>query len=161
DGRVIVVPPTLLISAMGVIEDVRQTVTMDAKRAGDVVFVVGETFDECGGSRWYRALSLLGTRVPVVRGTARRTLEGIESEVALGRVPSRAGRSDRVLFSESTTRFLVEVEASRAAAFSRHIASRGVVAAEVGTVVETPRLVIRSVEGYRDVVSAPFDELAN
>jgi len=75
-------------------------------------------------------------------------------------VPSRVARSDRRLFSESTTRFLVEVEAGRAAAFARHLASRGVVAAEVGRVVDAPRLVIRSVEDDRDVVSAPIDALA-
>src|SRR5262249_32301256 len=141
----------------------------------------------------YRTLSLLGTQVPVVRGAARRTLDGVASaiehglvrachdlsegglavaaaemafsgvlgvEIALARVPSHVARSDRRLFSESTTRFLVEVEPSRAAAFARHLASRGVVAAEIGRVVDVPRLVIRSVEDDRDVVSAPIDELA-
>ena len=57
---------------MGVIDDVRKTVTMDLKRAGDLVYVVGETLDECGGSRWYRILQgLLGTQRARGRGTRR------------------------------------------------------------------------------------------
>ena len=61
-GTTIAVPPTLLISAIGVVPDVRGTVTMDLKHAGAEVFLVGETFDECGGSKWYRTLDCLGRR---------------------------------------------------------------------------------------------------
>ncbi|HEX9157850.1 MAG TPA: AIR synthase related protein, partial [Syntrophales bacterium] len=46
------IPPTLLFSVIGRIEDVRKAVTMDAKRAGDLVYVLGETKRELGGSEW-------------------------------------------------------------------------------------------------------------
>jgi phosphoribosylformylglycinamidine synthase len=48
-GERIPIPGTLLISALGIIPDVRQAVTMDAKQAGDVVFLVGETRHELAG----------------------------------------------------------------------------------------------------------------
>ncbi len=192
DGTVIAVPPTLLISAMGVIDDVRKTITMDLKRAGDLVYVVGETLDECGGSRWYRILHLLGTRVPVVRDTARRTLSAVSSAIGLGlvraahdlsdgglavaaaemafagdlgldldlgKVPGPVRRSDKLLFSESTTRFLVEIPSEQGPEFERHMAAAGVPVGAAGRVTEAPRLTIRSVGGDRDVIAASIKEL--
>ena len=49
DGAVIAIPPTLLISAIGVVDDVRKCVTMDAKAAGNVLFVVGADAGVAGG----------------------------------------------------------------------------------------------------------------
>ncbi|MEA1971591.1 MAG: phosphoribosylformylglycinamidine synthase subunit PurS, partial [Thermodesulfobacteriota bacterium] len=40
------IPPTLLFSTMGKIEDARKAVTMDAKKPGDLVYVLGETREE-------------------------------------------------------------------------------------------------------------------
>ncbi len=48
--RVIEIPPTLLISGMGIVHDVNRCVTMDAKREGDVLVVVGRTTGNLGGS---------------------------------------------------------------------------------------------------------------
>ena len=48
------IPPTLLISSMGIVPDVRQTVTMDLKQPGNRLYVVGETRDELGGSLYHR-----------------------------------------------------------------------------------------------------------
>jgi phosphoribosylformylglycinamidine synthase len=42
DGLRHSIPPTLLISAIGVIEDVTQSVTMDLKEAGNVIYLVGD-----------------------------------------------------------------------------------------------------------------------
>ena len=42
DGLRHSIPPTLLISAIGVIEDVTQSVTMDLKEAGNRIYLVGE-----------------------------------------------------------------------------------------------------------------------
>ncbi|HOQ90876.1 MAG TPA: AIR synthase-related protein, partial [Candidatus Hydrogenedentes bacterium] len=44
------IPPTVLFTAAAIIEDVRRCVTMDVKRPGDLVFALGETHDEMGGS---------------------------------------------------------------------------------------------------------------
>jgi phosphoribosylformylglycinamidine synthase len=50
DGLRHAIPPTLLISAIGLIEAVHQAVTMDLKEPGDVVYLLGETKKEFGGS---------------------------------------------------------------------------------------------------------------
>ena len=41
DGKTIKIPPTLLISGIGIVPDVSKCVTMDAKRAGNVLVYVG------------------------------------------------------------------------------------------------------------------------
>src|SRR5438552_17960347 len=48
----IAIPPTLLISALGHVPDVRQAVTMDLKEAGNILFLVGVTRNEMAGSHY-------------------------------------------------------------------------------------------------------------
>jgi phosphoribosylformylglycinamidine synthase len=50
--KTVAIPPTLLISAMGIVPDVEKAVTMDAKNAGDLVYVLGATYNEFGGSHF-------------------------------------------------------------------------------------------------------------
>ena len=47
------VPPTLLISAISVVKDAGKAVTLDFKMPGDLLYVLGETKDEMGGSAYY------------------------------------------------------------------------------------------------------------
>lgn len=47
---VIEIPPTLLITAMGIVPDVHRCVTSDAKREGDVLVLIGATHRAMGGS---------------------------------------------------------------------------------------------------------------
>ena len=42
DGLRHSIPPTLLISAIGVIQDINQAITMDLKEAGNIMYLVGE-----------------------------------------------------------------------------------------------------------------------
>jgi phosphoribosylformylglycinamidine synthase len=58
------IPPTLLISALGFVPDVRCAVTMDLKSPGDRIYVVGETRGELGGSALYGLWDELGESVP-------------------------------------------------------------------------------------------------
>jgi phosphoribosylformylglycinamidine synthase len=60
------VPPTLLYSVIGKIKDVRKAVTMDAKRPQDLVYIIGETMDELGGSEWFALQNMIGNKVPQV-----------------------------------------------------------------------------------------------
>jgi phosphoribosylformylglycinamidine synthase II len=60
------VPPTLLYSVIGKIKDVRKAVTMDAKRPQDLVYIIGETLDELGGSEWFALQNAIGNKVPQV-----------------------------------------------------------------------------------------------
>jgi phosphoribosylformylglycinamidine synthase len=50
--RHIVIPPTLLISALGIVPDVGRCVTMDFKEPGNVLILIGETRDDLGGSHY-------------------------------------------------------------------------------------------------------------
>ncbi len=50
DGRTIEIPPTLLITGIGIVPDKKRCVTSDAKRAGNVLLLLGETTGEMGGS---------------------------------------------------------------------------------------------------------------
>ncbi len=48
------IPPTLLISAIGVMDDAGQAVSLDAKLSGDVIYILGETKNELGGSEYFK-----------------------------------------------------------------------------------------------------------
>jgi phosphoribosylformylglycinamidine synthase II len=75
DGRqrTVAIPPTLLISALGQIDDVSHCVTMDLKQAGNLLYLVGQTKDELGGSHFALVRALAGGQVPTVDATAART----------------------------------------------------------------------------------------
>ncbi|MBI5365925.1 MAG: hypothetical protein HZA54_02710, partial [Planctomycetes bacterium] len=143
------IPPSLLITAVSVMPDVTKAVSMDLKRPGSAIYLVGKTRHELGGSQYYRLQGAVGNAVPAVdpvRG--REVLEavsiatgrglllschdlcegglavaaaemafagglGLEVELSLVPAPMDAHRDDILLFSESNTRFLVEVAGER------------------------------------------------
>ena len=57
---------TCQFSACGVIEDINHCITMDAKAAGDFVYVLGDTRNELGGSEYYEFMGQTGLNVPQV-----------------------------------------------------------------------------------------------
>ncbi|HAU40100.1 MAG: phosphoribosylformylglycinamidine synthase, phosphoribosylformylglycinamidine synthase [Candidatus Peregrinibacteria bacterium GW2011_GWF2_43_17] len=60
------VPPTLLISSFGVTDDYRKSITLDVKFPGDLVYLIGDTYDETGGSEYFNYLGHIGNKVPHV-----------------------------------------------------------------------------------------------
>ena len=58
---------TMQFSAISVVPDIQRCVSMDAKMAGDLVYVAGWTRNELGGSEYYGLLGYLGLNVPQVR----------------------------------------------------------------------------------------------
>jgi phosphoribosylformylglycinamidine synthase len=89
------IPPTVLFSVLGVIEDITAVVTMDTKRAGDAVYVLGTTRAELGGSEYYALLGHLGKSVPRVDAAAARSLyEALSAAMARGLVASCHDCSD-------------------------------------------------------------------
>ena len=60
------IPPTVLFSVIGKVDDVRQTVSMDVKRPGDKVYLLGTTKAELGASELYTQLGFVGNSVPTV-----------------------------------------------------------------------------------------------
>jgi len=67
------IPPTLLISSIGVMKDITKAVTIDFKFPGDIIYLIGETADETGGSEYNayigerdRGEKFNGTNIPKV-----------------------------------------------------------------------------------------------
>ncbi|MGH2544218.1 MAG: AIR synthase-related protein, partial [Ardenticatenaceae bacterium] len=58
------IPGTLLISAIGIVPNMEKHLTMEFKQAGSLLYVLGETRAELGGSLLFRHLDLEGGQVP-------------------------------------------------------------------------------------------------
>ena len=59
--------PTLLITLVGKIDDIRKAVTPDFKNPGDYIYVLGKARDELGGSEYYKLFNGVGNTIPKVR----------------------------------------------------------------------------------------------
>ncbi len=59
--------PTLFFTAVSLLPDVRDAMTLDWKTPGDLIYLVGETRPELGGSEFYEMLGYAGLSVPEVR----------------------------------------------------------------------------------------------
>jgi phosphoribosylformylglycinamidine synthase len=57
-------PETMQFSAISVVEDINRCVTMDVKAAGDLVYILGMTRNELGGSEYYAHFGYTGLNVP-------------------------------------------------------------------------------------------------
>jgi len=68
------VPPTVLVSAVGKIDDARKAVTLDAKKPGDLLYILGVTRNELGGSEYYASEGFIGTHAPQVDTSKARLL---------------------------------------------------------------------------------------
>jgi phosphoribosylformylglycinamidine synthase len=192
DGRKISIPSTLLISAIGLVDDVSRCVTMDAKAADNFLFIVGETKNELGGSHFYRIQGQLGANVPKVDlQTAPNIAERICSAIAEGLVVSChdcsegglavalaemafAGglgieadlrglpksedcvRVDAQLFSESNSRYIVEVKPDKFDAFVKLMLNLPF--GQIGKVTEKDKLVVKAEDG-RAVIESDLDTL--
>jgi phosphoribosylformylglycinamidine synthase II len=147
---------TILISALSIIDDIDKLVTMDMKKEGSSLYIIGETKDEMGGSHYNEAVDeeIDSGKVPVVDfvksnsvfsavedvidkelilschdlsegGMAVAVAEmcfagGIGAEIDISNVPiSGEVYEDAKLFSESQSRFVIEVESRKGQEFER------------------------------------------
>jgi phosphoribosylformylglycinamidine synthase II len=105
-GRKISIPPTVLFSTIGKINDVRKAVTMDVKKPDDRVYVLGMTKNEMGGSEYFASLGFTGNDVPKVdANSAKRLYIALEKAINEGVVASCHDCSDGglgVALAEST-----------------------------------------------------------
>ncbi len=67
EGVKISIPPTMLFSVISRIPDIRKAVTMDFKAQGDLIYMLGNTYDETGGSEFFAMNGYVGNKVPRVR----------------------------------------------------------------------------------------------
>ena len=75
------VPPTLLVSVIGRLDDLSRAVTLDLKAPGDLLYILGDTHEELGGSEFYRYFgektrgrAFIGNSLPKVEGREARVL---------------------------------------------------------------------------------------
>ena len=66
DKGTISIPPTLLVSAVSVLDDITRVISMDLKESGHFLYLVGETSGEMGGSHYLLINDKLGNGVPPV-----------------------------------------------------------------------------------------------
>ena len=185
-GKHIIIPPTLLISAMGQVPDVRRCVTMDLKEPGNRLFLVGKTNADLGGSHYHLVTGQSGGQVPSVDlKLAPAIFARIHEAIMIGMVRSchdlsegglavaiaemafaggigadldkpGAGADEVCLFAESATRFLVEVRQQHAEQF-RRLFDR-VPCMEIGQTVKEARLRIAGANGEW-IVWLPLQQL--
>ncbi|MFW6150829.1 MAG: phosphoribosylformylglycinamidine synthase subunit PurL [Chloroflexota bacterium] len=190
--RRVSIPHTLLISAVAVMEDVGQATSIDLKEEGNLLYVVGLTYEELGGSEYFRLKGVEGGRVPQVRPEQARGLMsrlsqttreglvrachdlsegglgvaaaemafagGLGAELWLEHVPQgeRVARDDYLLFSESNSRFLVEVRREQKEPFEKVMGDEGT--GMVGRVADSGRLEMHGRNGTK-LVDRHINEL--
>ncbi len=200
--RKISIPPTVLFSVLGKIEDVRRVVTMDVKRTGDLVYLLGITRDELGGSEYYAMQGEIGKNVPHVdaeyavslfkainRAQEKNLLAschdlsdgglgvalaetafagGLGIRADLRRVKTEGNlREDRILFSESQSRFLVTVNPEKREEFESIFDGQDL--SPLGKVTEARELLLTGLDGdtllragiedLKQAWQAPLEEL--
>lgn len=194
DGTRIVIPPTLLITALGKVQDVTRCQSMDLKKAGHKLYLAGFTDDELGGSHWNIIQQRKTGRVPKVDlhlaplimekvaesirhrmvvachdlseggltvALAEMCMAGGLGAIAhTSAIPTKGHESlsvDALLFSESTTRFLLEVpfEWER----SLKMLFGDLPLACIGQVSDQPRLTIFGATGDTLLINAGIGEM--
>lgn len=176
DGESIAIPPTLLISAISVMEDARKAISMDLKQPGNLLYIIGLTKNEMGGSHYLEIQKASDPVVPTVDaesalriftavsevtsiGLVRACHDcseggigvaiaemafagGYGAEISLQKIPKTndVTRNDISLFSESNSRFIVEVSADAKIAFEEKM--ENVPFAAIGRVTDDKNLMI-------------------
>lgn len=85
-GTQVAIPPSLLISAIGMVGDVRQTCTMDLKAPGDGLLLLGLTRGELGGSYYHRVIGVSGGRAPGAASAGPATARALHRAIEQGLV---------------------------------------------------------------------------
>ncbi len=191
DKETIVIPPTLLISAISVIEDVQNAVSMDIKKPGNLIYLAGLTRDELGGSHYYHIHGYKGNNVPRVDAFLGKRIMNAISQAAKQRIIrschdcSEGGivvsaaemafaggygmeinlsavvtdvpiqRNDIILFSESNTRFLIEVQPEHQKQFETLV--KDIPCGIIGKVISEPLLKINGLNNNLIVSENIYD----
>jgi phosphoribosylformylglycinamidine synthase len=192
EGKIIAIPHTLLISAMGIVDDVKRSVSMDFKQAGDLIYVVGETKNEMGGSAYLDTKGFIGNSVPKVEPVKAKILMeklsqasakglvkachdcsegglgvaaaemafagGLGAQISLKAVPvaEKFTRDDFILFSESNSRFIVEIAAKDKDKFEKTL--KGVIFANIGSTNATGKFEVTGSNG-KNIVRETIGDL--
>ena len=165
---------------------------MDTKQPGNLIFAVGLTKNELGGSHYYKVNGELGANVPttdlkIASETAKRLYQaisnglirschdcsegglatalaemafaggfGIETDLRGLPVSSDCVKTEAMLFSESNSRYLVEVQPDNFDAFAKLMLN--IPFGQIGEVIENQKLLIRD-KNQNIVVDAALNVL--
>ncbi|CAM3861221.1 phosphoribosylformylglycinamidine synthase subunit PurL [Cytobacillus oceanisediminis] len=164
--------PTPVIGMVGLVEDIDHVTTQSFKAAGDLIYLVGETKDEFGGSELQKMAygkifgkapeldlekeekvqaqilkairsGLLASAHDVAEGgLAVAVAESLIGSKGLGADVKVSGNTTSALFSESQSRFLLSVKKENQEEFERLVDAK-----LIGEVTEAPVLYISNEEG--------------
>ena len=146
------VPPTLLISAIGVIPDVEKSISIDTKLAGDLIYVIADTKKESGVPRvdaeknkimynaFYAAAQkgLIASAISVGRGGVGTALAKM---TIAGRLGIDAAFEDELLFNECAGRIIATVAPKNAKSFEKMM--QGNIFTRIGKVTSKESIIIR------------------
>jgi phosphoribosylformylglycinamidine synthase len=187
------ITPTLLVTALGIIPDVRNSISIDLKKPGNLIYVISATYNELGGSEYYKLNGYIGNSVPKVNAaSAKKTFDAIIQAIDAGYVKachdiseggsavaaaemvisSKYGmelnlknvptvyidRDDFILFSESNSRFLVEVGEKDKERFEDLM--HGVVYSQIGKVTHENNFVVNGLNKDR-IIEIDANKLRN
>ena len=177
-GKTYSIPPALLISAMGVIEDVNHTITMNLKDVGNDIYILGITKNELGGSIYSKVKNFKGGLVPSLDIKVSKDLmkkintaitkglieschdcsegglitsisemafageKGINIDADLIKTDDKKMTLAEILFSESNTRFIVEVKPENVSGFEQIL--KGHMFSKIGQVSNDKNLTLIS-----------------
>jgi phosphoribosylformylglycinamidine synthase len=209
-GKSLSIPGTLLISAIAVMDDVKKAISMYAKEAGDLVYIVGDSHGELGGSHYYDLFGMIGNGVPkVYPKKAKQIFEALSRASSLGLIKAmhdcseggigvaaaemafsgglgmeiflseapfiskseirnpksetnsksqipNSKRNDIILFSESNSRFIVEIEKKKQNSFEKIL--KGLPFGLIGCVSENKEFKVYGLDG-KVCINAELAEL--
>lgn len=193
DGSLITIPQTMLISALGIVNDATKARTMDAKAPGNALFIVGMTTPDMGGSHW---AELVGDtdRIPkadLVAGpknakavanlidqrliqsahdcsdggmlvaAAEMAFAGrVGLDLDLAGVPNEICLPEHVCFSETPSRYLLEVHPDDSAKVVEQLLAAGVPFGQIGTFADHQQLRVRKPD-EGELLDIDLDTLRN
>ncbi|MBI5584210.1 MAG: phosphoribosylformylglycinamidine synthase [Deltaproteobacteria bacterium] len=84
--------PTFQFSATTIVADLERCVSPDLKFPGDLIYLLGETQDELGGSEYYELMGYLGLQVPRFQGNGELArYRALQAAIAAGLVSAAHG----------------------------------------------------------------------
>ncbi len=183
DGKRHAIPPTLLISALGIIEDVSTAITMDLKEAGNSIYLIGHFTPVFGGSHFAKITNDVNEPVPDVHSDAPKVYQALHTaitnklirsahdlsegglavaaaEMCIGgrigmKVESDANDLVRFSFGETNGSLLVEVRKTDEDAFLKGFANLPCV--KIGETTQEPTLSINEIKIAVDELVAAWN----
>jgi len=174
ESKITSVPPTPVILGIGIVDDIRKSITSDLKNIGNVLYIVGkQTEYELGGSEYYNLIGIKAGKVPktdvtMLKKSMKAILSSVKNELILschdiseggigvclsemaigGNIGAEVDiskinptlRTDFKLFSESNTRWIIEVTSKKSQKFENLMKYQKVPIIKIGKTTDTKLL---------------------